>query len=449
MERNETINDLRVHVDNKQILSIALPISLAVLIPQLNMLVNSIFLGHLSHEALGNAGITGVFYLIFAVAGHGLNSSMQSVFSGYAGSGKPEIFKTVLTQGIRISIQLAVIFILFTWFVAPFILKEVANPLSYPAEMSFLKIRIMGLPFLFLFQMGNAFLIASLNSRYLLIGFACEALCSVFFDYVLIFGKCGMPAMGFNGAAVASVLAECIGMLVVFAVIYSSGLKKKFNLLSSFAKDVLISKQILKIALPLILQFILSLATWLVFFILIETKGPMAKAISNTMRNVFGLAGVFIWAFAGTSNTMVSNLIGQKREDMVIPIIKKISYWSLSLCFIIILILNLFPIHFFKLFGQNETFLEEGIPVIRIVSLGMILMSVANIWLNGLTGTGKTKINLLIEISAILLYLIYTWYFMKYHYVSLAMAWSNEFIYWTTILSMAYFYMKSEKWRKG
>ncbi len=449
MERNETINDLRVHVDNKQILSIALPISLAILIPQLNMLVNSIFLGHLSHEALGNAGITGVFYLIFAVAGHGLNSSMQSVFSGYAGSGKPEIFKTVLTQGIRISIQLSVIFILFTWFIAPFILKEVANPLSYPAEMSFLKIRIMGLPFLFLFQMGNAFLIASLNSRYLLIGFACEALCNVFFDYVLIFGKCGMPAMGFNGAAVASVLAECIGMLVVFAVIFYSGLKKKFNLLSSFAKDVMISKQILKVALPLILQFILSLATWLVFFILIETKGPMAKAISNTMRNVFGLTGVFIWAFAGTSNTMVSNLIGQKREDMVIPIIKKISYWSLGLCVMIILILNLFPIHFFRLFGQNETFLEEGIPVIRIVSLGMILMSVANIWLNGLTGTGKTKINLLIEIMAILLYLIYTWYFMKYHYVSLAMAWSNEFIYWTTIFVLAFFYLKSEKWRKG
>ncbi len=449
MERNETINDLRVHVDNKQILSIALPITLAILIPQLNMLVNSIFLGHLSHEALGNAGITGVFYLIFAVAGHGLNSSMQSVFSGYAGSGKPEAFKTVLAQGIRISIQLSVVFILFTWLVAPLILKEVANPTSYPAEMSFLKIRIMGLPFLYLFQMGNAFLIASLNSRYLLIGFACEALCNVFFDYLLIFGKFGLPTMGFNGAAVASVLSECIGMIVVFVVIVYSGLKKKFNLLSSFAKDVVISKQILKVALPLILQFILSLATWLVFFLLIETKGPMAKAISNTMRNVFGLAGVFIWAFAGTSNTMVSNLIGQKREDMVIPIIKKISYWSLSLCFIIILILNLFPIHFFKLFGQNETFLEEGIPVIRIVSLGMILMSVANIWLNGLTGTGKTKINLLIEISAILLYLIYTWYFMKYHYVSLAMAWSNEFIYWTTILSMAYFYMKSEKWRKG
>lgn len=449
MESNQTINDLKVHVDNRQILSIALPITLAILIPQLNMLVNSIFLGHLSNDALGNAGITGVFYLIFAVAGHGLNSSMQSVFSGYAGSGRPEFFKVVLSQGIRISILFAVIFILFTWFVAPSILKQVANPSSYPEEMSFLKIRILGLPFLYLFQMGNAFLIASLNSRFLMIGFICEALVNVLFDYFLIFGKYGFPEMGFNGAAVASVLSECVGMIVVFSVIFITGLKKRYQLFQSFYKDKHISAQIYKIALPLVLQFILSLATWLVFFLLIETKGPMAKAISNTMRNVFGLAGVFVWAFAGTSNTMVSNLIGQKREEMVIPVIKKISLWSLGLCTLMISILNLFPEVFFKLFGQSTAFLEEGIPVIRIVSLGLIFMSFANIWLNGLTGTGKTKINLMIEIVAILLYLIYTWYFMVHHYISLSMAWSNEFIYWLTIFTFSFLYIKSGKWKSS
>ena len=449
MESNQTINDLKVHVDNRQILSIALPITLAILIPQLNMLVNSIFLGHLSNDALGNAGITGVFYLIFAVAGHGLNSSMQSVFSGYAGSGRPEFFKVVLSQGIRISILFAVTFILFTWFVAPSILKQVSNPRSYPEEMSFLKIRILGLPFLYLFQMGNAFLIASLNSRFLMIGFICEALVNVLFDYFLIFGKCGFPEMGFNGAAVASVLSEFVGMIVVFSVIIISGLKKRYQLFQSFYKDKDISAQIYKIALPLVLQFILSLTTWLVFFLLIETKGPMAKAISNTMRNVFGLAGVFVWAFAGTSNTMVSNLIGQKREEMVIPVIKKISLWSLGLCILMISILNLFPDVFFKLFGQSTAFLEEGIPVIRIVSLGLIFMSFANIWLNGLTGTGKTKINLMIEIVAILLYLVYTWYFMVHHYISLSMAWSNEFIYWLTIFTLSFLYIKSGKWKSS
>lgn len=446
MESYPSNNDLKVKVDSRQILSIAMPITLAILVPQLNLLVNSIFLGHLSNQALGNAGITGVFYLIFAVAGHGLNSSMQSVFSGYAGSGKPEAFKTVLSQGIRISIQLSVLFILFTWFIAPFILQQVSSPDSYPMEMSFLRIRILGLPFLFLFQMGNSFLISSLNSRFLMIGFLFEALINVLFDYLLIFGKMGFPQMGFNGAAVASVMAECTGMIVVFAVIFITGLKKKYGLLKSFSYNNVISKEIKKIALPLILQFIISLTTWLIFFLLIESKGPIAKAVSNTMRNVFGLAGVFIWAFAGTSNTMVSNLIGQNRKEMVIPVVKKISLWSLGLCMLMICFLNLFPVTFFSLFGQDESFLAEGIPVIRMVSLGMIFMSVSNIWLNAVTGTGNTRINLQIEIISISLYLVYTWYFMKLHYISLSIAWSNEFVYWVSILFMASGYMFSKKW---
>ena len=124
MDSTATTPDLKVKVTYKQILTIALPITLAILIPQINMLTNSIILGDLSTEALGNAGITGVFYLIFAVAGHGLNNALQAVFSRYAGSDNPEAFKTILSQGIRISLQFAVAGILITWFIAPLILQH-------------------------------------------------------------------------------------------------------------------------------------------------------------------------------------------------------------------------------------------------------------------------------------------------------------------------------------
>jgi MATE family multidrug resistance protein len=447
MERNQQSDSLKVRTDNRQILSIALPITLAIFIPQLNLLINSIFLGHLSKEALGNAGITGIFYMIFAVAGHGLNSSMQSVFSNYAGQDKPDFFKVILGQGIRISIQIASVFMLFTWLLGPLILKQVADPVSYPAEISFLRIRIWGLPFLFLFQMGNSFLISSLNSRLLIIGFVCEAAINVLLDYLLIFGKLGFPELGFNGAAWASVIAELVGMLVVFAVINRTGLQKKFKLLSTFSYNKLISNQIFKVAIPLIFQFVISVSTWFVFFLLIESKGETAKAISNTMRNVFGLAGVFVWAFAGTSNTMISNLIGQGRQNMVIPTLVRISCWSFGLCTIMVSLLNFYPELFFNLFGQDQKFVIEGIPVIRVVSLAMLLMSIANIWLNGITGTGKTKINLIIEIVAILLYLLYTWYVMIFDYSSLAMAWSNEFVYWSAIFIFSFLFLKSNRWK--
>ncbi len=447
MEPTAALNKLKVQVTNKQILSIALPITLSVLIPQINMLINSVFLGSVSEEALGNAGITAVYYLIFAVAGHGLNNAMQTVFSKNAGSGHHYNFKIILAQGIRISLLFACIGIAFTWLIAPYIMQQVTSAAAYPQEMAFLKIRIWGLPFLYLFQMGNAFLVASLNSKYLIIAFVVDAAVNILFDYLLIFGHGGFSAMGFNGAAVASIIAEFAGMAIVLVVLIATGIKKEYGLLQSFAYHKKISNEVLKISLPLVGQYVISVTTWLIFFLLLEGRGQMAKAISNVMRNVFGLAGVFVWAFAATSNTMVGNLMGQNRQADVLPAITKIMYWSIAFCCVPVLILNIYPQVFFSLFQQNNLFIQEGTSVIRMVSLGIMLMSIANIWLNGVTGTGNTKINLAIELVAISLYMGYTWYFMKINYVSLAMAWSNEFVYWSSIFLLSFLYLKSGRWK--
>ncbi len=442
----QPLNNLKVKVSHRQILSFAIPIALAVLIPQINLLTNSIFLGRLSEEALGNAGITGVYYLIFAVAGHGMNNAMQIIFSRHAGGGSAHHFADIMNQGIRLSFIFALGCILFTWFVAPIFMQHIADPKAFPIEMEFIKIRILGLPFLLIFQMGNAFLIATLNSRYLMIGFLFEAAINILLDYLLIFGKAGFPAMGFNGAAVASVIAECVGMFAVFGLLSVSGLRNQYNLLKHFKYHKNFSSDIKKVATPLVFQFVLSVTTWLIFFLLIENRGITAKAISNTMRNAFGIAGIFIWAFAGTTNAMVSNLLGQGSANLVIKAVKMISLWSVGFCGLLILALNIHPGFFFKLFGQDEAFVSAGIPVIRMVSVGIIINSLANVWLNAVTGTGKTRVSFLFEWISISLYMGYTLYFMKVNYISLAMAWSNEFIYWSATLIMAVWYMRSKRW---
>jgi multidrug resistance protein, MATE family len=448
MESAALNNDLKVKVTNKQILSIALPITLAILIPQINMLTNSIFLGQYDINALGDAGITGVFYLIFAVAGHGLNNAIQTVFSRYAGSGDTSAFKTIFAQGVRISLQFALTGILFTWFIAPFILKAVAAADSYPVEISFLRIRILGLPFLYLFLTGNAFLVASLNSKFLMIGFICEAAVNILLDFLLIKGRFGFPEMGFNGAAVASVIAEAVGAVVVYFVLIKTGLKNKYGLLKNLRYNKMFSRSIINVSAPLVMQYVISVTTWLIFFFLIESRHePISKAVSNVMRNVFGLAGVFVWAFASTSNVVISNLMGQHKEEKVLEAITRIMLWSVFFCAVMVTLLNIFPEVFFSVFGQSREFVEAGIPVARVVSVGMLFMSVANIWLNGVTGTGKTKMNLLIEIVAITAYLAYSWVFMKVHYISLAMAWSNEVVYWSTIFIMAFIFLKSGRWK--
>lgn len=438
---------LQVKITNRQILKIALPITVALIIPNINFITNNIFLGGLGERELGNAGITGVFYLILMTSGNGLSNALQVLISRHGGEGNIAAINRTFAQGIRIALQFALAGMLLTWFVAPLCLKPFIKPENFKMEMNFLRIRVWGLPFLYMFQCGNAFLIGTLNSRYIMVGMIGEAAINIFFDYVLIYGALSFPQLGFNGAAVASVIAEITGVAIVYIVIFKQGLKRKFNLFSNLSYSSAESKTILKVAMPLVAQFALSLITWLIFFILLEDYGERAKAISNAMRNVFGFAGIFIWAFASTANMMVSNLIGQQLQNMVIIAINKIMRLSVTATFIMLAILNLFPAYFLKMYGQNDAFIIDAIPVVRILSIGMLGISIATVWLNAVTGTGKTKMNLLIELIAIICYLIYIYFVMVKWKLSLTIAWTNELVYWAAIFSISYWFIKSGRWK--
>src|SRR5215203_1203757 len=100
-------NQLQVTLSTNQILKIALPISLALMVPQFNFIINNVFLGHLSEQALATASITGVYYLIFAAIGFGLNNGLQALISRRAGENRPQEIGKIFSQGIRIAMFIA------------------------------------------------------------------------------------------------------------------------------------------------------------------------------------------------------------------------------------------------------------------------------------------------------------------------------------------------------
>src|SRR5438445_299711 len=83
-------------------------------------------------------------------------------------------------------------------------------------QVNFLCIRIWGLPLLYMYQLRNAVLVGTNNSRFLVIGTLVETLTNIVLDYALITGKLGFHKIGFNGAAIASIIAEAAGFLTVF-----------------------------------------------------------------------------------------------------------------------------------------------------------------------------------------------------------------------------------------
>jgi Na+-driven multidrug efflux pump len=165
------------------------------------------------------------------------------------------------------------------------------------------------------------------------------------------------------------------------------------------------------------------------------------------MRNIFGLTGVFSWAFAAATNTMVSNIIGQKRDDDVLPLIWKISKVSLVISLVIVVFLNLAPQIVLSVYGQSESFIVDAIPVVRVVSVALLLMSFSTVWLNAVTGSGNTVVNLTIETITIVLYCVYVYVVLVWLFLPITWGWASEIVYWVSMFSMAYWYMKSGRWK--
>lgn len=447
MTSNSANINLQVSISNRQILGIALPITASIVVPQVNFITNNIFLGGLGQKELGVAGITGVYYLVFAVIGHGLNNGLQALISRRAGENRVDQIGNLFSQGIRISLVFAILGILLTWFLAPVLFRFALHDAErVTMAVDFLNIRILGLPFLYVYQMRNALLVGTNQSRFLIIGTAVEAIANIYFDYGLIYGKLGLPQLGFNGAAYASIIAEFAGLIVIFLVIHLQGIGRRLDLFRNIRYDWINIKLILRISSPVILQLAISIISWEFFYILIEHHGEQDLAVSNTMRNIFGFFGCFTWAFGATTNSMVSNIIGQGLQHRVTELVIQIMKWSVGFAILVCLLLNLFPHAFLSVYGQGERFIEAAIPVMRIVSLALVLMSVSVIWLNAVTGTGNTKINLYSEFAAILLYCIYVYVILEKLQLSIEWGWVSEGIYWMTILIPSFFYMRSGKW---
>lgn len=439
--------DLKLGVSYRQILKLALPISFALLVPQFNYLVNSIFLSRLGSGHLGAAGITGVYYLIFGAIGYGLNNGLQALIARRAGQDRLEDIGILSTQSIYLSLFIAAFGILTTYSLAPLILAGNVEPGLYDQTLSFLRIRIWGLPFLYLYQMRNGLLVGTNQSRLLIWGTLAETVSNVVLDYALIFGKFGCPALGFNGAAYASVAAEAIGMLAVLLIIHFNGLGKRFGLFRDMRIRMSELRLLLTQSSPLIIQYAISIISWEYFFILVSHHGRLSLDISQFMRVIIGFLGVFIWSFASTTNTMVSNVIGQGRPHEVIPLVGKITRVSMSFSMALAIPLLLFPAFFLRQVQELPAFVEQGIPVLRVVAVAMVMMSFSTICLNAVTGTGNTRTNLLIEAITIIAYSIYVYLVLEYFFLPITIGWMSEWLYWALTFSMSYGYLRSGRWK--
>lgn len=440
---------MKSSISYKTIGAIAYPIIFGNLAQTLITLTDTAFLGRVSSIALGAAMMAGIYYYVFSTLAWGFAMGIQIIIARRLGEGRLERIGVIFEHGLLFVLFLsAILFFSLHFWTDELLHAIIKSPNIYSAAMEYMDFRHYGIIcvcFNFLFR---ALYIGLSNTKIISFTTGLMAIVNIFLDYVLIFGNWGFPEMGVGGAALASFCAEISALL--FFIIYSF-LKlplKTYTLFYFHKFEGWLIKSILKLALPTMLQKLLSIGTWFIFFVLVEHMGEGPIAISGIIRSVYMLITIPVFALAATSNTLTSRLIGEGKIQEVIPTLFKIIRLGLMLILPILLFCVLFPNITLSIYTEDFALIQSSIPSLWVICIASIAMSFGMPLFEAISGTGNTTYALLLETLVLIIYSFFVWLFASYIGTHVELVWSCEFIYGGSIGIISYLYFRWSNWQK-
>jgi len=439
---------LKTSITYREIWLIAYPIIIGSVAQNLLNITDTAFLGRVGQVALGAGAIGGIFYLISAMLAWGFGIGTQIIIARRKGEQAFGEIGRTFQHGFYFQLPLALSLFSLMQFFSGDILKYIIQSEEicvYTQE--YIKYRSYGIFFAGVNMLFNGFYIGITRTKVITWATILMALVNIVLDYGLIFGNLGLPEMGIGGAALASVIAEFSATVffTVFTLVKLDG--KKFNLYKRAKFDEVLYKRIIRVASPVMLQNFFSMAAWLAFFLFIEKLGERALAVSNIIRSFYVILLIPIWGFGSATNALVSDLIGQGRQAEVMSLVMKVvRLCALGVLFIVTLG-SIFPGLALKIYTNDPELIRVSLPALYVVNVAAILLAVAFVFFNAVSGTGKTQVSFLIEMMVLFFYLVAAYVLTEILRQEVYIVWMTEYLYAILLGGISYFYLKSGKWK--
>ena len=298
------------------ILGIAIPIALQNLITYMTGMMDTVMLGQLGEVELSGASLANQFGTVYMVLTFGIASGTNVLLSQYWGKGDTRSIRSILSIMYRVTLALSLLFTAAARFFPELILSLFSSdPLVIAAGSRYLALVCFSYT---LNGMTNVMLM-SLRSVGT-VGISILVYSSSFFantalNWVLIFCKLGFPALGMEGAAIATIIARALELTI--ASVYLFGFEKKIGYTlrdvavydRSFAKDFAINVT------PVMLnELIWSLGNSTVIAIMGRMGRDLVSA--NAIANITAqFTQIFIIGIANAASVVIGNGIGMGEQE--------------------------------------------------------------------------------------------------------------------------------------
>ena len=432
----------------RNIWRVAYPILISLVMEQMIGLTDTAFLGRVGEVELGASAIAIIYYMVLFMIGFGFSLGAQIIIGRRNGEGNFLATGKIFWTGLYFVLGLAGGLIVLSEMFSPWLMRlMVSSETIYDAALSYVRWRLPGMAFAFVTTMFRAFYVGTTQTKTLTLNSVVMVLSNILFNWILIFGKFGCPALGITGAAIGSSLAELVSL--IFFVVYTRLRcdRRKYGLDKAATFDMAELKSMMPVCTWTMIQHTISISTWFIFFLFIEHLGERALAISNITRSVSGLMWVVLQAFSATCSTLVSNIIGEGHQEKVMSLVKRIMKLSYGLVSAMILGFCLFPEAIARIYTDIPDLIHASVPAMVVMSSSYFLAVGGQVFFLAVSGTGSTKTAFRLELIALVVYMLYCSVIIGMLKLDVAICWTAEHVYSSVLLICSWWYMRSGRWK--
>ena len=434
---------------NRKIWRITYPVMLSLILEYIIGLTDTAFLGRVGEVELGASALGGIFYMAVFMVAFGFSVGVQILIGRRNGEKQYKQIGPVFSQGLIFMLAVAaVMFALSCLFSRPILDGIIESEAVAAAAWDYVKWRSCGFFFSFIMVLFRAFYVGTTRTRILTINSIVMVLANVGLNYVLIFGKLGVPAMGIAGAAIASSVAEMVS--VVFFVVYT--LRKvdwrKYRLFTFRGVGFPLLGRILSVSGWTMIQSFLSVSVWFIFFLAVEHLGERQLAVTNIVRSVSAFGFMVVSSFASTASSLVSNQIGAGRDGEVMGLSRRIIWMSYLFVLPLMVLIAAFPSAIIRIYTDNADLVSASVPSLIVMISSYLIAIPGFVWFNVVSGTGNTRSALLIESIALAVYSAYVYIMVWTLKADVAVCWTAEHVYGVALLAICYAYMRRGGWKQ-
>lgn len=350
------------------ILTMSLPLMLSLLVQSLYNIVDSIFVARLSEEALTATSLAYPIQMLMIAFSVGTSVGINALLSRTLGAGNREKATRIAATGMILALAGAGIFTLgglcFSWKITGLLTEE---PQSADLCHTYLSVCMCFCAGNFIETMAQRYLQAAGHTLLSMCSLVTGAVTNLILDPILIFGYLGAPAMGIQGAAIATVIGQWIGAAV--ALLLNALCNPEVTLsFHGFHWDWEILAGIYKVGLP-------SIVTQAAGSLMVTLVNQILYPISSTAVAFFGiyykLQNFLFMPMNGLGQAAIPIVgfnLGAKNPCRIWQCIRCTLPAAVGIALLGTGIFQIFPRQLLGLFSPGEEMLRIGVPAMRILS---------------------------------------------------------------------------------